>query len=262
MRILDLDLDFFQEGRATHISFDEVRRDPDEYPPWLLEDALAFVETQCLVTDKLPGLAVEHHAELFHHFGEWIENGTLTSSFELVHVDAHADLGLGDSGYDYILAELAFAPLAERYKALKEGVPALPEAFCERGADALNDANWLAFAVACGWLSELTYVFNGIGPAPGDLLRYLMKDFDVESDHLQVHAIERGELRDSLMRIGPPRVERADPAIPFAAIPWRDYQATRPFDVVCLTRSPAYTSSTADPIFDTIRERFIDERRF
>jgi hypothetical protein len=40
---------------------------------------------------------------------------------------------------------------------------------------------------------------------------------------------------------------------------WCEYQASEPFDIVCLTRSPEYTPADADPIFDAIVERFIDE---
>jgi hypothetical protein len=47
--------------------------------------------------------------------------------------------------------------------------------------------------------------------------------------------------------------------VPFKAIPWRQYTASEPFDLVCLARSPEYTPATCDELFDAIRERFIDE---
>jgi hypothetical protein len=47
--------------------------------------------------------------------------------------------------------------------------------------------------------------------------------------------------------------------VAFQALSWRQYGATGPFDLVCLSRSPEYTPATCDALFDAIRERFIDE---
>ena len=76
-------------------------------------------------------------------------------------------------------------------------------------------------------------------------------------------AVEKRELDNAIQRINyRPGTEKEDPSVPFTPTSWRNYQATEPFDLVCLTRSPAYTSPDADRIFDLIRERFIDEHGF
>lgn len=56
-----------------------------------------------------------------------------------------------------------------------------------------------------------------------------------------------------------PTPAHLEPPFPFRTISWLDYRAEQPFDFVCLTRSPDYTPASSDPLFDVIRERFIDE---
>jgi hypothetical protein len=47
--------------------------------------------------------------------------------------------------------------------------------------------------------------------------------------------------------------------VPFRTLPWPQYTAPAPFDLICLARSPEYTPATCDRLSDAIRERFIDE---
>lgn len=112
--------------------------------------------------------------------------GEMVPPFSVTHLDAHADLGLGDAGCTYLMNELAFEPVEKRYDILDRRRPARRDGIHLLGNKELNDGNWLAFALACGWLSELTYVFNSENEGegrPGDLLNFLMKDFDFNSRH-------------------------------------------------------------------------------
>jgi hypothetical protein len=261
LRVLDLDLDFFLYGTAHYVDSAESRLDAEEYPPWPLDDVVAFLAEQCLLTERRPGFVVEHHNEIFYRWGEALEGGRMTAPLEVVHVDAHADLGVGDASYAYVMSELAFEPIENRYGILKTRRPHSREEMLDLGSHAISDGNWLMFALACGWLSGLTYVTNSCaecsdGARPGDLMFFLMQGFDMQADHLQVV----GTREDFIGRVGGPKViEHRDPAVPFATRVRREYQAPEPFDVVCLTRSPEYTPVEADPIFDAIAERFIDE---
>lgn len=85
----------------------------------------------------------------------------------------------------------------------------------------------------------------------------LLKDFDRDSGYLQVVATRE----DFVMRgrATPRVIDRRDSPVPFTVNTWREFHASKPFDIVCLTRSPQYTPAAADPIFDAIRERFINE---
>jgi hypothetical protein len=246
-RVLDLDLDSFLDGVAHWIAYDGDRLDGGEYPPWPIERVLAFLEEQCGLSGRLPGFVVEQHAELFAHWRQAIDSGLLTPPFSVTHVDAHADLGLGDAGYVHLMSELLFKPVEERR-------------FPKVGASGLDDGNWVSFAVACRWIGELTYVFNTTEPHPGDILSYVMEGFDPYADHLQLPAVCPADIHALTMRLDKaPIVHHYEPKVPFRALPWRDFQATQPFDVVCLTRSPAFTPAESDALFEEIRARFIDE---
>ena len=265
MRVLDLDLDFFLHGAAHMVDSADRRLNPEHYPPWPIEEAIAFLTERCRLDGPRPGFAVEHHNELFYLWGEAIAAGRMSEPLEVVHVDAHADLGLGDASYAYLIGELAFEPIENRYGILEARRPTSRAEMLDLGNHAVSDGNWLMFALGCGWLSGLTYVTNSgaessDGARPGDLMGVLMKDFDLDADHLQVVGTrERFWLGGSSR---PETIERRDPAVPFTTAVWREFQATEPFDVVCLTRSPEYTPASADPIFDAIVSRFIDEDAF
>lgn len=262
MRVLDLDLDFFLHERAHYLDGSNERPDPDEYPPWSFDLAMHFLTDHCLLDGPRPGFVVEQHNELFYLWGEAIEVGRLAAPLEVVHVDAHADLGLGDASYVYVMNELVFEPMESRYEILKRRRPSSRGEMLELGNHALADSNWLMFALACGWIGGLTYVCNSfakssVGARPGDLARFLMKDFDTHADHLQLVGTREEAFEWAGTR--PREIEHREPPIPFTFHPWREYQATEPFDVICLTRSPQYTPTEIDSLFDAIRERFIDE---
>jgi len=187
-----------------------------------------------------------NHGELFPRWREAIEAGQLKVPFHVTHVDAHADLGLGDSGYIYLMTSLLFEePENRRHPKTGEG--------------ALGDGNYLAFVIACRWLAGLVYVFNDGGG--GGVLPYLMQGFDPQAGNIQLAAVRsRQELSANLMTPANMTLEHLEPAVPFAATGWRDFRADHPFDFVCLARSPAFTPPEADAIFDEIRRRCIVER--
>lgn len=50
-----------------------------------------------------------------------------------------------------------------------------------------------------------------------------------------------------------------EPLVPFRRLRWDMFSTEVPYDAVYLCRSPGFTPASCDPIFDLIRERFIDE---
>jgi hypothetical protein len=155
-RILDIDSDFFVEDPAYMRASTDPRLDANEHPVCATEDALAHLRDHCGLSSKLPGFVVANHGDMFGRWLDAIEGSQLVTPFSVTHLDAHADLGLGDSGYLYLLTELLFEPLAERMRP-------------RTGVGGLADGNWLAFAVACRWISDLTYVYNTDDDRPRDL---------------------------------------------------------------------------------------------
>jgi hypothetical protein len=245
-RILDLDLDFFLNDAAILRGPDDGRLDGADFPPWPLEQVLAFLHDQCGLRKPMPGFVVENHGELFSRWREAIDGGQLNVPFHVTHVDAHADLGLGDLGYVYLMTSLLYEEPENRH----------PRA----GQDALGDGNYLAFAISCRWLGELVYVFNDGGNDGDDALLYVLEGFDPQARNIQLAAVRsRQELFENLMTPKNLTVEHVEPTVPFARTGWRDFQADQPFDFVCLARSPTYTPPEADAIFDEIRQRFIAE---
>lgn len=76
-RVLDLDLDFFVYGVEHWRDRDHGRLDPEDYPAWSLHETLAFLQTGCGLTGRLPGFVVEHHGELFARWRDAIDAGVL-----------------------------------------------------------------------------------------------------------------------------------------------------------------------------------------
>jgi hypothetical protein len=224
---------------------DHGRLDADDYPAWALDEALDFLQTRCGLTGRLPGFVVEHHGEVFYRWRDAIDAGGLQVPFHVTHVDAHADLGLGDAGYLHLMSDLLFRDPEERR---------------DPGKD-LGDGNYLAFAIACRWLSGLDYVYNrddADGYGPGDLMPYHMEGKRRDADHIQLAAMTRSQI-DNIFHAERFEPTRLEPLVPFRALGWPQFTAAEPFDLVCLARSPEYTPATCDEIFEAIRGRFIDE---
>ena len=248
-RILDLDLDCFLDGAETWRGREDGRLDAADYPPWPLAQVFSFLRERCGLARRLPGFVVEHHGELFPLWRDAIDAGLLTPPFHVTHVDAHADLGLGDFGYSYLMTSLLFEEPAHRR-------------FPKEGEGGLEDGNYLSFAIACRWLSELVYVHNG-SSGGDDVLPYYREGFDLGAENLQLVGIcSLEELRDNLRTPENLQVDHREPTVPFQAVIWDEFQADHPFDFICLARSPPFTPPESDPIFDEIRERFIDETKF
>ena len=243
MRVLDLDLDFFVHGVEYMRESDGPR--PSEWvSPWSIDAAMSFLEDRCGLSTPLPGAVVEHHGEMFGRWRDAIDAGHLPALFSVTHVDAHADLGLGDAAYVDMAANLLYQPVEVR-----EGRPGSPPG--------LGDGNFLAFAIACRWLSDLTYVHNDEGGH--DLLVFHMLNYENDADVIQLKAMSTESVYDWAGQRGKPTPDRVEPSVPFRQDRWDCYEALEPFDAVCLCRSPGFTPAGCDSIFDEIRRRFIDE---
>jgi hypothetical protein len=236
--------DFFVHDVEYYRCRDDGRLAAADFPPWSLDEALTFLKDRCGLSRKLPGSVVEHHGSVFGLWRTAIASGRLDTPFQVTHVDAHADIGLGDAGYVYLMTDLLFEPHENRQHP-KEGV------------GGLDDGNWLAFALACRWITDLVYVFNDGGG--NDILHYHMQDFDVSAPNIELKAVRGHELARVMFQEMRPEVARFEPRIPFHQLHWESFRAQQPFDAVFLARSPSFTPPECDVIFDEIRHRFIDE---
>lgn len=241
-RILDIDLDFFVTPVVHWPQWDG--RASAEHRCWPVEEALAFLTERCLLTGPLPGFVTERHDELFWLWREAISDGVLVPPFDVTHLDAHADLGLGDAGYTYLMTELLFEPPEMRDE---------PRAETD-ATSGLNEGNFLLFALACRWIGALRYVYGDGGG--NDELPYARQGFDRDATRLQLAAMSKREL-DKLLHRKKAVVSHLEPAVSYAAGHHRHFRADAEFDFVCITRSPRYTPASADPLFEAIVQAFV-----
>ena len=243
MRILDLDLDFFISDIAYLISDDGSRLDDNYYKPWNEKETRAFLEERCALSKSSPikGRVIKHHDEAFFFWRELINQGCLETPFEVVHVDAHADLGLGDASWAYILGDLLRLPPGERVNPKTVGI------------DGLGFGNYLAFSIACRWISHLTFVLHP--EWDNDLPFSLLKDFDDSNGAIQLKLFDKKDIDvDKTRKASPLSVE---PEVPLKLQEHKEYITRDPFDYIVLCQSPGYTPSSADKLLRVIEE-YID----
>ncbi len=119
MKVLDLDMDYFMKSVAVFISECETKRLPEEDygdSVWSESEIREFFENNLgLSTDKkIRGRVVVGHNEALFYWRELIEKGELITPFEVIHVDSHADLGLGYGSWSHIMKCLLSYPVKER----------------------------------------------------------------------------------------------------------------------------------------------------
>lgn len=119
MKLLDLDMDYFMENIAIGITESrEERLSEDEYGycVWSEQRIRSFLEDNLGLSKgrKIKGRIVTGHNEALFFWQELITKESLETPFEVVHIDSHADLGLGYLSWTYILDDLLQYPVEER----------------------------------------------------------------------------------------------------------------------------------------------------
>jgi hypothetical protein len=146
-RVLDVDLDAFVSPIAYWPY--GARLNDEDYRVCARDDVERFLTTQCgLMTDlPLPGRQVVDHDEAFDVWADWMKRGILEAPFEVVHVDAHADLGMGDASWVHVMIEHLASRPGERLSPKR------------RGTHGMSAGNYLVFAIAARWLQSLVHVY-------------------------------------------------------------------------------------------------------
>ena len=231
MRVLDIDLDFFLADVCPLAA-------PGERPvlrghePWAEEEVVRFLEERCGLSadEPAPGAIVETHDGALRFWAERLREGSLEAPFDVTHVDAHSDLGIGRPGPGFVLnSVLARSPQAradlDAYFAQKQ----------------LDEANYLLFALAFRWIGALDNVRNPRSrpDIPREILAPGRND-----------AIRLGSFASRLLeaRNGP------EPEVPFHV--YDDHTAFRAegrYDLLTVAISPRYAPKEADrllPVFE------------
>ena len=255
MNFLNLDLDFFVHGNIVHSPQSKVRRaNPRQYRSWTSNELIQFLETQCGLSTKtpIPGRFGKHHDAVYDYWRDLQSVATTpAASINLVHVDAHADLGFGDSSWMNLCTDLLHQPVATRTNPM-------------RGNNGLNLGSYIPYAVACRWIQSIEFVTHPSWRW-NDLPALLFKNYDVHSGFLQLKQFARNSVDDvsKIMRFFDAMEKRTlvpvgiEPDVPFTAAAYKTWKASSPFDYAFLAQSPNYTPASADKLIG-IFCRYID----
>lgn len=251
MKVLNIDLDFFL-SRIRHSPDEDTRPAADEFSPWAPESVHEFMKRNCGLTSspKLPTMVVTTHDEVFDLWKEQIRNGRLHTPFDVVHIDAHADLGMGDASCTYILGELLHIAPHERQEPRRGG-------WC-----GLAEGNYLAFAVACRWLRTLTYVHHP--QMSNDLPRFLFRGHDTKTGMIELGCYRAKDAKSLGSLNVPPQPIATEPPVPIHVIPAKEFRDDGNFAFGYLSRSPRYTPVEAEALVPVIGEylQFLDREAF
>lgn len=243
MKILDLDLDFFLFQISKSKKGQKRQPESPKMKPWCQKDVRDFLEAKfgLSANKKIPGRKVQEHQELFCVWRDLIWQHKLEIPFDVVHVDAHADLGMEwGSTYLYILGELMNKKVMERY---------CPLIHPTKG---MNQGNWLVFAAACEWLDSLTYIHHH-SKEPDDLPPIYFENGDLSTKMIQINGYKIADLKENIFH------KKANPVttgkkIRFERVSPLDYARREQFDYVFLSHSPEYTPQSADALIPIIME--------
>jgi hypothetical protein len=253
IRFLNLDLDFFVHGDIIHSPAKRVGRPTGSQRPWSSKELRNFLESKCVLSRErpVPGRFVVEHDAAFDYWHSLLRSQTDEITIALTHIDAHADLGMGDLSFRDLMGHHLHKQISERSNP-------------KRGINGLNHGSYLAYAVACRWLSRIDFVLH---PSwQNDLPWFYFKDFSELTDfdgckYIQLRAFDARSFEDSLSLhwIEEEKPAAIEPEVPFCTIRAEAWKASGPFDFALLAQSPAFVSREADRLLGIFAE-YIDFR--
>ncbi len=235
MRVLDIDLDFFL---ADTCPFAAVGQRPDGKgrEPWKKEDVESFLETRLLLNKTRPiyGRVFETHDLALDFWMDLMDKSLLTAPFSVTHVDAHTDLGIVQKGYPFVRHNVLSRPVEKRAQLTEY-----------REKVQLNEANYLAFALAFRWISNLENIRNP--KSKPDFPKEMLADAEEAAIQLRSAFPQLFEARFGF-----------EPVVPYREFSSGDaYQANAPFDCMSLAISPRYSPKKADDLIDVFESYMI-----
>ena len=252
LRILDIDLDFFLNYRATNKGNYGLDRIPEGYyVPWSVKEVTAFLEGNCGLAKKqsISGKYFIFHDEIFYFLRNMQEENDFRLLFMIDHIDAHSDFGTFDLAYKYIAEDILHKPLLERAYPLTD-VPGK-----------LTAANFLQFMIACRWLKDVKYITNLNWVC--DLPWWIYKNWNISSN-IQLKKFTKEQMTniitnyvgrmDQGVKDYPPL--ELEPEVPFRRIHFTDFQSDGQYDLIFLTQSPSYTPKSSDLLIPLIKSYF------
>ncbi len=234
MRVLDIDLDFFLADCCELAKMGE-RPPLSGHEPWSATEVRRFLEQNCGLNrnEPIPGRTFETHDGALLFWNELIETGRLKVPFEVTHIDAHSDLGIGRPGPGFVLnsvitLEKQSRADIDRYYKMKQ----------------LDEANYLLFALAFRWINGLENVRNPKS-------RPDIPDFAYKNDSGKYTHIKLSSFASKLFEAK----NGAEPSVPFTVFDDHSlFTAKGKYDFISAARSPRYAPREADALMNVIGE--------
>lgn len=251
MMILDLDMDYFLDhplDDRNHGTEERVEDESCKQSVWSKDRVISFLENNLGLSKAkpIPGRIVKGHNEALFFWKNLIEKGRLQIPFSVIHVDSHADLGFGSIGKSHVLNELITWPLDIRIRDCNN------EFEVDGSFQTIDIGDYLLFAIAYRWLSDLTYCGNqnwDSGDIPKEIILKSLPDYHFESPFETVIKLRP---KDAGLRIF---VDKPEPSVPLTIYPRTDQvHYNGEFDFAIMAQSPNYTPANADFIMDIFRE--------
>lgn len=154
MRMLDIDMDFFQTGIHCFKNDSDNFLADENIEVWENKKIIDFLENSCGLNknNKIKGRIVKHHAEAYSFWKGIINDCKYIVPFEVTHIDAHSDLAYSSS-----------VPFHKFIKSLdsKESQEELSNGtIFESKEDLIDSGNYLLAAVINGWVERVKYVYH------------------------------------------------------------------------------------------------------
>lgn len=265
MKVLDLDMDYFMDSIANTPFSVQERLPEEDYGDtvWSKNKVISFFENNLGLSKehKLPGRIVVGHDESLYFWEELLAAGKLEEPFEVIHVDSHADLGLGCSSSDFLQEGIILLPVETRRKI---------RSFDNNGKiEKINIGDYLLWAIAYRMIAKITYCANPNGDKNDycwDTLMDFQENFiwsEPVSNYIQLKLNRSMEMPkyNSTKRYKEKYLDGAikEPEVELRIIPTiDDVKFIGDFDFVVMAQSPNYTPASADFILDIFRE-YINE---
>lgn len=241
-RVLDLDLDVFVRPLKSFCKETDERAPSEIHSPMPRTEIENYLHSALKLSPRspIPGLVTDLHKDVYWSWRDLIQTGHLQVPFEVVHVDGHADLGMGDATHVSIQEE--WIHTENKFTDPPVG-----------GYTGLGSGNYLTFAISNSWISRLDYVCHE--EEPDDLPASIFKDWDTSTSQIELRYLEKGAFDDVHDSSGYSRInyERSI-VIPFSRTPLPEYTAPLPFDFAFVARSPSYTPVELDFANDLVLE--------
>ena len=259
-------MDYFMETVAEHIPLSCTDRlSEDEYGSsvWTEERIRQFLEKNLGLSkqNKLPGRVVTEHKESLFFWEELIEEKKLAEPFEVVHVDSHADLGLGCPSATFLQGRFLDLSIEVRRKVRNYE-------FSDKILE-ISSGDYLLWGIGYRMFSKITYCANPNGEK-NDYCWNTLKNFHEEpienkpvSNYIQLTYNSKMDLpmdeHDEYYKREYLKGAKREPEVELRIIPTiEDVKYNGGFDFAVLAQSPNYTPASADFIIDIFKEYIIE----